>query len=65
MKKEDLKATWFVILIVIQVIAVICVLRGLGSEDKQDNIIISKYRQYGKVIAEIKVDAKECNAAEK
>ena len=38
MKKEDIKATWFVILIVIQVIAVICVLRGLGSEDKQDNI---------------------------
>ena len=33
--------------------------------DKQDNIIISKYRQYGKVIAEIKVDAKEGNAAEK
>ena len=33
--------------------------------DKQDNIIVTKYRQYGKVIAEIKVDAKECNAAEK
>ena len=42
MKKEDIKATWFVILIVIQVIAVICVLRGLGSEDKQDNIISHK-----------------------
>ena len=33
--------------------------------DKQDNIIVTKYRQYGKVIAEFKVDAKECNAAKK
>ena len=33
--------------------------------DKQDNIIVTKYRQYGKVLNETKVDAKECNAAKK
>ncbi len=40
---------------------VFCFLVG----DKQDNIIVTKYRQYGKVLNETKVDAKECNAAKK
>ena len=42
MKKEDIKVTWFVILIMIQIITVICVLRGLELKCNQDNIISHK-----------------------
>lgn len=42
MKKEDIKAIWYVILISIQIVTFIFVLRGLGNKDKKDSIISHK-----------------------
>lgn len=58
MKKEDIKATWFVILIMIQIITVICVLRGIKLRCNRDNIISHK-EGFFMSVTELAVDSKE------